>query len=128
MATVGAQLCWAKMPQAPRRCCRSRFLLPGSPAVSIRRAEPSSHRAPGDEPSRRSAVQFGQSLMTQIDFYVLPDTTLEARLDFACRLAETIAQGLSAAPARRGRGHGPDARRAALDLPPRRLCASRPAG
>jgi DNA polymerase-3 subunit chi len=29
--------------------------------------------------------------MTQIDFYVLPDTTLEARLDFACRLAETIA-------------------------------------
>ena len=28
--------------------------------------------------------------MTQIDFYVLPDTTLEARLDFACRLAETI--------------------------------------
>lgn len=29
--------------------------------------------------------------MTQIDFYILPDTTLEARLDFACRLAETIA-------------------------------------
>ncbi|QJQ98021.1 DNA polymerase III subunit chi [Halomonas sp. PGE1] len=28
--------------------------------------------------------------MTQVDFYVLPDTTLEARLDFACRLAETI--------------------------------------
>ena len=28
--------------------------------------------------------------MTQIDFYVLPDSTLEARLDFACRLAETI--------------------------------------
>ncbi|QEA37831.1 DNA polymerase III subunit chi [Pistricoccus aurantiacus] len=28
--------------------------------------------------------------MTQIDFYVLPDTTLEARLDFACRLTETI--------------------------------------
>lgn len=28
--------------------------------------------------------------MTQIDFYVLPQTTLEARLDFACRLAETI--------------------------------------
>ncbi|AMD02108.1 DNA polymerase III subunit chi [Halomonas chromatireducens] len=29
--------------------------------------------------------------MTQVDFYILPDTTLEARLDFACRLAETIA-------------------------------------
>ncbi|HSP59103.1 MAG TPA: DNA polymerase III subunit chi [Halomonas sp.] len=28
--------------------------------------------------------------MTQVDFYILPDTTLEARLDFACRLAETI--------------------------------------
>ncbi|PMR74308.1 DNA polymerase III subunit chi [Billgrantia endophytica] len=28
--------------------------------------------------------------MTQVDFYVLPDTTLEARLAFACRLAETI--------------------------------------
>ncbi|WP_025732311.1 DNA polymerase III subunit chi [Carnimonas nigrificans] len=28
--------------------------------------------------------------MTQIDFYVLPDTTLEARITFACRLAETI--------------------------------------
>ncbi len=28
--------------------------------------------------------------MTQIDFYILPDTTREARLDFACRLAETI--------------------------------------
>jgi DNA polymerase-3 subunit chi len=28
--------------------------------------------------------------MTRIDFYILPDTTLEARLDFACRLAETI--------------------------------------
>ncbi|WP_027348563.1 DNA polymerase III subunit chi [Halotalea alkalilenta] len=28
--------------------------------------------------------------MTRIDFYVLPQTTLEARLDFACRLAETI--------------------------------------
>lgn len=28
--------------------------------------------------------------MTQIDFYILPDTTLEARLEFACRLAETI--------------------------------------
>jgi DNA polymerase-3 subunit chi len=28
--------------------------------------------------------------MTQIDFYILPDTTLEARLGFACRLAETI--------------------------------------
>ncbi|MBB3191450.1 DNA polymerase III subunit chi [Halomonas cerina] len=30
--------------------------------------------------------------MTRIDFYILPDTTLEARLDFACRLAETIAR------------------------------------
>ncbi|PMR69252.1 DNA polymerase III subunit chi [Halomonas heilongjiangensis] len=29
--------------------------------------------------------------MTRIDFYILPDTTLEARLGFACRLAETIA-------------------------------------
>lgn len=28
--------------------------------------------------------------MTRIDFYILPDTTLEARLDFACRLTETI--------------------------------------
>nr|WP_299243373.1 DNA polymerase III subunit chi [uncultured Halomonas sp.] len=28
--------------------------------------------------------------MTQIDFYILPDTTREARLDFACRLVETI--------------------------------------
>ncbi|MEC8917232.1 MAG: DNA polymerase III subunit chi, partial [Pseudomonadota bacterium] len=28
--------------------------------------------------------------MTQVDFYILPDTTLEARLNFACRLAETI--------------------------------------
>lgn len=28
--------------------------------------------------------------MTHVDFYILPDTTLEARLDFACRLAETI--------------------------------------
>lgn len=28
--------------------------------------------------------------MTQVDFYILPDTTLEARLLFACRLAETI--------------------------------------
>jgi DNA polymerase III subunit chi len=28
--------------------------------------------------------------MTRIDFYILPDTTLDARLDFACRLAETI--------------------------------------
>ncbi|MEQ5803674.1 DNA polymerase III subunit chi [Halomonas sp. H10-9-1] len=28
--------------------------------------------------------------MTQVDFYILPDTTLEARLGFACRLAETI--------------------------------------
>ncbi|MWJ27304.1 DNA polymerase III subunit chi [Halomonas sp. ZH2S] len=28
--------------------------------------------------------------MTRIDFYILPDTTLEARLIFACRLAETI--------------------------------------
>ncbi|MCM2972120.1 DNA polymerase III subunit chi [Larsenimonas suaedae] len=28
--------------------------------------------------------------MTQIDFYILPQTTLEARFDFACRLAETI--------------------------------------
>jgi len=28
--------------------------------------------------------------MTKVDFYILPDTTLEARLNFACRLAETI--------------------------------------
>ncbi|MFC0267279.1 DNA polymerase III subunit chi [Kushneria aurantia] len=28
--------------------------------------------------------------MTRIDFYVLSATTAEARLDFACRLAETI--------------------------------------
>lgn len=28
--------------------------------------------------------------MTQIDFYILSHTTLEARFDFACRLAETI--------------------------------------
>ena len=28
--------------------------------------------------------------MTQIDFYILPDTSVDARLDFACRLAETI--------------------------------------
>lgn len=28
--------------------------------------------------------------MTQIDFYILPDTSSEARIDFACRLAETI--------------------------------------
>jgi len=28
--------------------------------------------------------------MTQVDFYILPDTTLEARFGFACRLAETI--------------------------------------
>ncbi|MHB0776212.1 DNA polymerase III subunit chi [Halomonas sp. WWR20] len=28
--------------------------------------------------------------MTRIDFYILSDTTLDARLDFACRLAETI--------------------------------------
>ncbi|WP_043529501.1 DNA polymerase III subunit chi [Litchfieldella xinjiangensis] len=28
--------------------------------------------------------------MTKVDFYILPDTTLEARLAFACRLAETI--------------------------------------
>ncbi|MGO2132547.1 MAG: DNA polymerase III subunit chi [Halomonas sp.] len=28
--------------------------------------------------------------MTRIDFYILPNTTLEARLDFACKLAETI--------------------------------------
>ena len=30
--------------------------------------------------------------MTHVDFYILPDTTLEARLGFACRLAETIAR------------------------------------
>ncbi|MGQ7246162.1 DNA polymerase III subunit chi [Halomonas sp. V046] len=30
--------------------------------------------------------------MTKIDFYILPDTTLEARLAFACRLTETIAR------------------------------------
>lgn len=30
--------------------------------------------------------------MTQVDFYILPDTTLEARLVFACRLTETIAR------------------------------------
>ncbi|GEK73021.1 MULTISPECIES: DNA polymerase III subunit chi [Halomonas] len=30
--------------------------------------------------------------MTRIDFYILPETTLEARLAFACRLAETIAR------------------------------------
>ncbi|QEM83238.1 DNA polymerase III subunit chi [Halomonas binhaiensis] len=30
--------------------------------------------------------------MTKVDFYILPDTTLEARLDFACRLTETIAR------------------------------------
>lgn len=29
--------------------------------------------------------------MTKIDFYILPDTTLDARLAFACRLTETIA-------------------------------------
>lgn len=29
--------------------------------------------------------------MTRVDFYILPETTLDARLDFACRLAETIA-------------------------------------
>lgn len=28
--------------------------------------------------------------MTQIDFYILPDSTADARFDFACRLAETI--------------------------------------
>lgn len=28
--------------------------------------------------------------MTQIDFYILSHTTLDARFDFACRLAETI--------------------------------------
>jgi DNA polymerase-3 subunit chi len=28
--------------------------------------------------------------MARIDFYILPDTTLEARLQFACKLAETI--------------------------------------
>lgn len=28
--------------------------------------------------------------MTHVDFYILPDTTLDARLAFACRLAETI--------------------------------------
>lgn len=28
--------------------------------------------------------------MTRIDFYILPDTSVDARLDFACRLAETI--------------------------------------
>ncbi|GHC16080.1 DNA polymerase III subunit chi [Aidingimonas halophila] len=28
--------------------------------------------------------------MTRIDFYILPDTTLDARLAFACRLTETI--------------------------------------
>ncbi|MGO2147215.1 DNA polymerase III subunit chi, partial [Halomonas sp.] len=28
--------------------------------------------------------------MARIDFYILPDTTLEARLAFACKLAETI--------------------------------------
>lgn len=28
--------------------------------------------------------------MTRIDFYILSDTTRQARLDFACRLAETI--------------------------------------
>ncbi|OHV07727.1 DNA polymerase III subunit chi [Kushneria phosphatilytica] len=28
--------------------------------------------------------------MTRIDFYILPQPTLDARLDFACRLAETI--------------------------------------
>ncbi|WP_340638114.1 DNA polymerase III subunit chi [Salinicola tamaricis] len=28
--------------------------------------------------------------MTKVDFYILQDTTLEARFDFACRLAETI--------------------------------------
>ena len=30
--------------------------------------------------------------MTKIDFYILPDTPLEARLAFACRLTETIAR------------------------------------
>ncbi|GEN24180.1 DNA polymerase III subunit chi [Halomonas cupida] len=30
--------------------------------------------------------------MTKVDFYILPDTTLEARLAFACRLTETIAR------------------------------------
>ncbi|MBY5929467.1 DNA polymerase III subunit chi [Halomonas sp. DP8Y7-3] len=30
--------------------------------------------------------------MTKIDFYILPDTTLEARIAFACRLTETIAR------------------------------------
>lgn len=28
--------------------------------------------------------------MTRIDFYILPDTTLDARFEFACKLAETI--------------------------------------
>lgn len=28
--------------------------------------------------------------MARIDFYILPDTTLDARLQFACKLAETI--------------------------------------
>ncbi|MGM0521784.1 MAG: DNA polymerase III subunit chi [Pseudomonadota bacterium] len=28
--------------------------------------------------------------MARIDFYILPDTTLDARLAFACKLAETI--------------------------------------
>ena len=37
-----------------------------------------------------SAVRFRRSLMTQIDFYILPDPPLDARLGFACRLAETI--------------------------------------
>lgn len=31
-----------------------------------------------------------ESYMARIDFYILPDTTLEARLAFACKLAETI--------------------------------------
>ena len=44
--------------------------------------------------------------MARIDFYILPDTTLEARLQFACKLAETIHRAIVArVPAARRRKH-----------------------
>jgi hypothetical protein len=37
-----------------------------------------------------SGTDLPGSTMARIDFYILPDTTLAARLQFACKLAETI--------------------------------------
>lgn len=41
-------------------------------------------------PVARGSLFSASMPMTQIDFYILPDTTADSRFDFACRLAETI--------------------------------------